>query len=154
MKNVIIKLLGLEPQPMRKNIITTEMWFNTTNPSETLPFDKWKRKYKVSSQFSFLDSTHYTQKVVGSQYSFLFPSQLNIMLGFRGRNQNIKYGRLSKINYHNRRHTLPNSISNGVTTSTTMELASAWDLWVALNWLLASSRVERNVRNPVQTQHQ
>jgi hypothetical protein len=66
MKNLIIRLLGLEPHPMKKNIITTEMFYNTTSPSETLSFEKWKRKYKVSSQFTFLDATHYTQKVVGS----------------------------------------------------------------------------------------
>ena len=71
------------------------------------------------------------------------------MLGFRGRNQNIKYGRRIKTYHHNYRHTLPNRINNGATTSTTMELASAGDIWVALNRLLASGRVERDVWDPV-----
>ena len=44
---------------------------------------------------------------------------------------------------------MPNSISNGATASTTMELASAGDIWVALNRLLASGRVERDVWDPV-----
>ena len=44
---------------------------------------------------------------------------------------------------------MPNSISNGATASTTMELASAGDIWVALNRLLASGRVECDVWDPV-----
>lgn len=63
MKNLIVKVLGLEPRPMKKNIITTEMFCKTTRPETSLPFEVWKRRLKVSSQFSFLDRTHYTQRV-------------------------------------------------------------------------------------------
>jgi len=63
MKNLIIRVLGLEPRPMKKNIITSEMHCRTTTPENSIPFNLWKRRLKVSSQFTFLNQTHYTQMV-------------------------------------------------------------------------------------------
>jgi len=66
------------------------------------------------------------------------------MLGFCGRNKNIKYGRRIKIDSNSSRGALPDGYTNGLTAPVALELAHAPNFWATHHWLLGSSWVERD----------
>jgi hypothetical protein len=62
-KSIISKIIGKkQPQP-RSNIFDTPVSFRTVEPDVRLSFDKWSKRFKVSSSFTLLEDSEWLQKV-------------------------------------------------------------------------------------------
>jgi hypothetical protein len=64
-KSMILKVVGKkqkQSQP-RVNIFNTPINFRTVEPDVKLSFDKWSKKFKVSSSFTLLEDSEWLQKI-------------------------------------------------------------------------------------------
>jgi hypothetical protein len=64
-KSMILKVVGRnqkQSQP-RVNILNTQVNFRTVEPDVRLSFDKWSKKFKVSSSFTLLEDSEWLQKI-------------------------------------------------------------------------------------------
>jgi hypothetical protein len=57
------KLVGWSQPEIQNNIIKQEVKFKTVEPDVRLSFDKWSKKFKVSSRFNLLEDSEWLQKV-------------------------------------------------------------------------------------------
>jgi hypothetical protein len=64
-KSMILKVVGRnqkQSQP-RVNILNTQVNFRTVEPDVKLSFDKWNKKFKVSSSFTLLEDSEWLSKI-------------------------------------------------------------------------------------------
>ena len=57
------KLVGWSQPEIQNNIIKQEVKFKTVEPDVRLSFDKWSKKFKVSSRFNLLEDSEWLQKI-------------------------------------------------------------------------------------------
>lgn len=62
-KSMILKLTGKNQPKLRVNAFNTPINFRTIEPDVRLDFDKWTKKFKVSSTFTLLEDSEWLIKV-------------------------------------------------------------------------------------------
>lgn len=62
-KSMISKLVGKKQSQPRVNILNTQVNFRTVEPDVRLSFDKWSKKFKVSSSFTLLEDSEWLSKI-------------------------------------------------------------------------------------------
>lgn len=62
-KSIISKVVGRNQPKVRASIFDTPISFRTVEPDVKLSFDKWSKKFKVSSSFTLLEDSEWLQKI-------------------------------------------------------------------------------------------
>lgn len=62
-KPIISKVVGRNQPKICASIFDTPISFRTVEPDVKLSFDKWVKKYKVSSSFTLLEDSEWLHKV-------------------------------------------------------------------------------------------